>query len=203
MNDAIAGFDSEKASLCISGQLLVWVDLEMTGLDPDTCRILELAMLITNSELEVVAEGPTLVVHQSDAILGAMDEWNTRTHGESGLIERSRASILDEAAAEKEVLEFVTPYCSPRTAPLAGNSIYQDRRFIAKYMPQFDAFLHYRLVDVSTLKELAMRWNPEVYGRRPKKKGAHRALDDIRESIEELRFYRAELFHPASLARKT
>ena len=168
----------------------------MTGLDPDTCRILELAVLITDFDLRVVAEGPTLVVHQADEVLARMDEWNTRTHGDSGLTERVRVSTLDEASAEREILDFVAHYCKPRTAPLAGNSIYQDRRFLAKYMPNLEGFLHYRLVDVSTLKELSARWHPSVYEKRPKKKGSHRALDDILESIEELRFYREHLIRP-------
>lgn len=174
--------------------LLVWMDLEMTGLDPDRDRIIEIAALITNGELEVVAEGPNLVVHQPDELLAAMDEWNTQHHGESGLTERVRASTVSEQQAEQAVLAFLSEHCEPRTAPLAGNSVHQDRRFLRRYMPSVDEFLHYRLVDVSTVKELGRRWYPEAYARRPPKNATHRALDDIRESIEELRYYRQAFF---------
>ncbi|MGB0680345.1 MAG: oligoribonuclease [Polyangiales bacterium] len=173
---------------------LVWLDMEMSGLCPDTCRILELAVLVTDSELQVVAEGPELVLHQDDAVLAAMDDWNQRHHGASGLIDAVRASSLSEAEAEAQVLAFVRAHCSPRSAPLAGNSVCQDRRFLARYMPRIDDFLHYRIVDVSTLKELTRRWLPAVYRGAPEKKKAHRALGDIRESIEELRYYRAHAF---------
>ena len=178
------------ASHAERAERIVWVDLEMTGLDPERERIIEAAILVTDSALEVVAEGPELVIHQSDELLGAMDEWNTRHHGESGLTERVRASTLSEAEAEARLLAFVEEHCAEGTAPLAGNSIWQDRRFLARYMPRFEGYLHYRLIDVSTLKELARRWRPDVLAKAPTKRGSHRALDDIRESLEELRHYR-------------
>ncbi len=174
--------------------LLVWMDLEMTGLDPNRDRILEIAALITDADLEVVAEGPNLVVHQPDALLAGMDEWNTQHHGQSGLIERVRASDLTEQDAERAIVTFLAEHCAPRTAPLTGNSVHQDRRFLRRYMPAVDAHLHYRIVDVSTVKELGRRWYPEAYVRRPPKNATHRALDDIRESIEELRYYRKAFF---------
>jgi oligoribonuclease len=173
---------------------IVWADLEMTGLDPDRERIIEIAVLITDGELNVLAEGPNLVVHQPDALLAGMDAWNTKHHGASGLTDRVRESAVTEAQAEAEVMTFLEEHCDPRTAPLAGNSIHQDRRFIALYMPRVDAFLHYRMVDVSTVKELTQRWYPEAYSKRPAKRGNHRAIDDILESIEELRYYRSAVF---------
>jgi oligoribonuclease len=174
--------------------LLVWMDLEMTGLDPERERIIEVATLITDSSLELVAEGPELVVHQPDSLLDAMDEWNTKHHGESGLTERVRTSDVSEQDAERLTLEFVAAHCGKRQAPLAGNSIYQDRRFLAKYMRELNEHLHYRNVDVSTIKELVRRWHPKIYAAAPAKKEAHRALDDIRESIAELRYYRDHAF---------
>ncbi len=176
--------------------LLVWMDLEMTGLDPERERILEMATLITDGDLEVIAEGPELIVHQSDELLDAMDEWNTKHHGESGLTDRVRASTVSEADAEKATLDFIREHCERRSAPLAGNSIHQDRRFLVRYMPTLDEFLHYRNVDVSTVKELSRRWYPAEFAAAPAKKGSHRALDDIRESIEELRYYRRSIFAP-------
>lgn len=173
---------------------LVWMDLEMTGLDPERERIIEIAALVTDKELNVVAEGPELVVHQDDALLAAMDDWNKKHHGESGLIDRVRASTVSEAAAEEAVVAFMREHAGEGKLPLAGNSIHQDRRFLRRYMPRVDAYLHYRLVDVSTVKELVSRWYPEAYAKRPHKVGSHRALDDIRESIEELRYYRTVAF---------
>lgn len=173
---------------------LVWMDLEMTGLQPEQDRILEIAVLVTDADLNIVAEGPELVIHQSEEQLALMDEWNRKTHGNSGLIERVRASTVTEAEAEAEVLAFLRKHVGKRVAPLAGNSIHQDRRFLAKYMTDVDAYLHYRLVDVSSLKELARRWFPETYAAVPKKSERHRALEDIRGSVEELRFYRQVLF---------
>ena len=173
---------------------LVWIDLEMSGLDPDRERIIEAAVLITDASLEIVAEGPEIVVHQPDSVLGAMDEWNTKHHGESGLTERVRASTVSEAEAEQQRLEVVAAHCQKRAAPLCGNSVHQDRRFLSRYMPKLDAYLHYRIIDVSTVKELARRWYPETYAKVPKKTGRHRALDDIKESIEELRWYRQHVF---------
>lgn len=174
---------------------LVWIDMEMSGLDPESCRILEIATIVTNGELEILAEGPDLVVHQPDAVLDAMDAWCTLHHGDSGLTEQVRASTLTEAEAERQTLEFLAQWTEAGASPLCGNSIYQDRRFIARYMPRIEEFLHYRLVDVSTIKELSRRWYPQQ--RPPAKAESHRALDDILESIEELRFYRAQLFRPS------
>jgi oligoribonuclease len=173
------------------------MDMEMSGLEPETDRILEVAILVTNGELEVVAEGPHLIVHQPDAVLEAMDEWNTSHHGQSGLTERVRESTLDESDASKAVLDFLSEHTVKRKAPLAGNSIHQDRRFVARYLPEVEAWLHYRNIDVSTIKELARRWYPKQYAERPPKKGSHRAMDDLRESIEELKYYRKALFLPS------
>lgn len=168
---------------------LVWLDMEMTGLEPDTDHIIEVAMIVTDSQLNTVAESPVVVVHQPDSVLDAMDEWNKGTHGRSGLIDRVKASTMSEAEAEQVLLEWMKQYVPARTTPMCGNSIGQDRRFMARWMPQLEAYFHYRNLDVSTLKELAKRWNPEVY-KGVQKKGAHAALADILESIEELKHYR-------------
>jgi len=170
------------------------MDLEMSGLDPDRERILEIATLVTDAELEILGEGPELVIHQPDALLEAMDEWNTQHHGASGLTDKVRASTVTEAEAQEQTLAFLREHTQARVAPLAGNSVHQDRLFLARYMPELHDFLHYRNCDVSTIKELARRWAPAVFEARPKKKGSHRALDDIRESIEELRYYRERFF---------
>lgn len=174
-------------------QPLVWMDLEMTGLDPDRDRILEIAVILSDGSLERTEEGPDLVIAQPAEILGAMDAWNTEHHGASGLIARVRASALDEAAAEARVLEFLQARVEPQVAPLAGNSVHQDRAFLRRWMPRLHDFMHYRNVDVSTLKELALRWAPGVLEAAPPKEGQHRALGDIRESIRELMHYRASL----------
>lgn len=171
---------------------LVWIDLEMSGLDPSEDVILEIATIVTDSSLEVVAEGPNLVIHHSDEILEAMDEWNTRHHGESGLTEKVRTSELDTAEAEAQTLEFLRGEVEREEAPLCGNSIYQDRRFLSRYMPELEGFLHYRNIDVSTIKELVARWYDDLGP--PNKEANHRALDDIRESIAELRYYRRRAF---------
>jgi oligoribonuclease len=171
---------------------LVWMDLEMSGLDPDHCTILEIATIITDAELRIIAEGPDLVIHHDDAVLDAMDEWCTKHHGASGLTAAVKASTLSLADAEAQTLAFVAEHCAPRSSPLCGNTIWQDRRFLVRYMPSLDAHLHYRLVDVSTIKELSRRWYPDV--KAPPKSESHRALDDIRESIAELAFYRASVF---------
>jgi oligoribonuclease len=168
---------------------LVWIDLEMTGLKPDTDKIIEIATLVTDENLNLLAEGPVLAIKQSDAALDAMDEWNQTHHGRSGLIERVKASAIDEKEAVRQTLEFLADYSEPNASPLCGNSICQDRRFMANYMPDLEAFFHYRNLDVSTLKELAKRWKPEIMTGLTKK-ATHQALDDIRESIEELRYYR-------------
>ena len=168
---------------------LIWIDLEMTGLDPQQDQIIEIATVVTNADLEVLAQGPVIAIHQPDSIMSAMDEWNTRHHGDSGLSERVRQSDCDTAAAEHETLEFLGRYVPPGKSPMCGNSICQDRRFMARLMPQLEAYFHYRNLDVSTLKELARLWKPELLSGFVKK-GAHLALDDILESIDELRYYR-------------
>ncbi len=168
---------------------LVWLDMEMTGLNPDSDRIIEAAMVITDANLETVAESPVVVLHQPDSVLDGMDSWNKSTHGKSGLIEKVKASKLDEAAGQAVLLEFMKEYVPERASPMCGNSICQDRRFMARWMPQLEAWFHYRNLDVSTLKELAKRWKPEVASG-IKKHGKHEALADIYESIEEMRHYR-------------
>lgn len=177
-------------------QYLVWMDLEMTGLDPEVDTILELATIITDGELEIVAEGPNIVVHQPDTVLENMNEWCIRSHGASGLTRRVRESKVSLAEAEKMTLDFIRQHVPERCSPLCGNSIHQDRRFLVKYMPELEAYVHYRNIDVSTIKELATRWYPSVP--QASKKGAHLALADIRESIEELRYYRSKVFIDAS-----
>ena len=168
---------------------LVWIDMEMTGLNPDTDRIIEVAIVITDNNLDTIAEAPTLVVHQPDSIMDGMDNWNKSTHGKSGLIERVKASTLDDAAVEAQMLAFLKEYVPARTSPMCGNSICQDRRFMARWMPAFEDYFHYRNLDVSTLKELAKRWKPDM-AKGVKKHGKHEALADIYESIEELKHYR-------------
>jgi oligoribonuclease len=168
---------------------LIWLDMEMTGLVPETDRIIEVAMVITDNDLNTVAESPSLVVHQPDSVLDAMDNWNKSTHGKSGLIDRIKVSTLDEAQVEQQLLAFLTEHVPARTSPMCGNSICQDRRFMARWMPKLEDYFHYRNLDVSTLKELAKRWNPNV-AQGMKKHGKHEALADIYESIEEMKHYR-------------
>lgn len=168
---------------------LVWMDLEMTGLDPETDRIIEIATVITDKDLNIVAQGPVLAVSQSSSVLDAMDEWNQRTHRNSGLIERVEQSTISESDAEKETLAFIETHVPSRSSPLCGNTICQDRRFLYRYMPDLERYLHYRNLDVSTLKELAQRWKPDV-SLSFAKRATHQALDDILESIEELKHYR-------------
>lgn len=168
---------------------LIWIDLEMTGLDPDTDLIIEIATVVTDKNLNILAQGPVLAVHQSDAALAAMDEWNQHHHGQSGLVERVKASTLNDAEAERQTIEFLKQWVPENTSPICGNSIGQDRRFLYRYMPKLEAYFHYRNIDVSTLKELAARWAPEVK-EGFKKESSHQALNDIVESIEELRYYR-------------
>ena len=168
---------------------LIWLDMEMTGLNPDSDRILEVAFVVTNGALETVAESPVYALHQTDAVLDGMDAWNKGTHGKSGLINRVRASRFNEAQVEAALLEFVAQHAPKRVSPMCGNSICQDRRFMYRYMPALEAYFHYRNLDVSTLKELARRWRPEL-AKKVEKEGKHEALADIYESIEELKFYR-------------
>lgn len=179
----------EPVVLGKSDKNLVWLDCEMTGLDPETERVIEIAVVITGPDLEPRIEGPVLVIHQSDALLDKMDAWNKGTHGRSGLIDKVRAATMTEAQAEVAILEFVARYVPKNTAPMCGNTIGQDRRFLVKYMPKLEAFFHYRNLDVSTLKELAKRWRPEVYTAF-KKQQKHTALADVHESIDELVHYR-------------
>ncbi|MBN2691468.1 MAG: oligoribonuclease [Burkholderiaceae bacterium] len=168
---------------------LVWVDMEMTGLNPDTDRIIEVAVVVTDAQLTVRVEGPVLAIHQSDAVLAGMDAWNQNTHGKSGLTERVRASTVDEAQASQAIIAFLKHYVPAGKSPMCGNTICQDRRFMARGMPELEAYFHYRNLDVSTLKELARRWRPELVSAF-KKQQAHTALADIQESIDELRHYR-------------
>ena len=178
---------------------LIWIDLEMTGLDPDSDCIIEMAVVVTDAQLVILAEGPVIAVHQSDERLAGMDEWNTRQHGTSGLTERVRASRVDAAAAERQMLEFLALHVAPGASPMCGNSICQDRRFLARHMPQLERFFHYRNLDVSSVKELARRWAPTIAAGFSKQ-GAHLALADIHESIRELRHYREHLFVPLARA---
>jgi len=178
---------------------LVWIDMEMSGLVPERDRILEVAMVVTDSELNTIAEAPVYVVHQPDEVLEAMDSWNQSTHGKSGLVDKVKASTFTETEVEARLIEFLKPIVASGMAPLAGNTVHQDRRFMARYMPAFDAYLHYRIVDVSTLKELAKRWRPEVL-QGVAKEGKHEALADVYESIEELRHYRRHLLRADSTA---
>ena len=174
---------------------LIWVDMEMSGLDPEKERILEIAVIVTDAHLNTIATAPVWVVHQDDALLEAMDTWNKGTHGRSGLIDKVKASTTDEATAEAECIAFLKQYIKPGIAPMCGNTIGQDRRFMAKYMPKLEAFFHYRNIDVSTLKELCKRWHPELV-KGFNKKQAHTALADIEESIEELKYYRDKFIVP-------
>jgi oligoribonuclease len=189
MNDAHLDTASAEAPLAKSDQNLIWIDLEMTGLFPDTDRIIEIAVVVTDPQLNHRVEGPVLAIHQSDATLDGMDAWNKGTHGKSGLIDRVRASTVNEAAAEDLVIDFLKRYVPAGKSPMCGNSICQDRRFLAKTMPRLEEFFHYRNLDVSTLKELAKRWKPEIMAGF-KKAQAHTALADIQESIDELAYYR-------------
>lgn len=168
---------------------LIWIDMEMSGLNPDAERILEVAIVVTDAQLNTIAEAPVLVVHQSNAVLGAMDDWNKSVHARSGLIERVKASTLTESEAERRMVAFLDQHVPPRISPMCGNSVHQDRRFLVRHMPALEAYFHYRNIDISTLKELARRWKPQIMSGFAKH-GKHEALADIHESIEELKYYR-------------
>ncbi|MFW8565854.1 oligoribonuclease [Orrella sp. 11846] len=185
--------------MAVNEQRLVWLDMEMTGLDPNIERIIEVAVVVTEPDLTVVAQGPVLTIHQPDEILDAMDNWNKSTHGKSGLIERVRASTMTEAEAEKILIDFLSEHVPSGCSPLCGNTVSQDRRFMFLYMPLLEQFFHYRTIDVSTIKELARRWRPELL-KGFEKKAVHEALADILESIDEMRYYREHFIRtePAS-----
>lgn len=172
---------------------LIWVDLEMTGLEPETDRIIEIASIVTDSELNILAEGPVIAIHQSDDVLAGMDDWCTNTHTASGLVARVKASQIDEDEAVRQTIEFLEQWVPAGKSPICGNSIGQDRRFLYRYMPTLEQYFHYRYIDVSTIKELTRRWQPEILNQFTKQ-GTHLALDDIRESIAELKFYRQQVF---------
>jgi len=186
-NTSATEFSKDK----FSKDNLIWIDLEMTGLDTENDLVIEIATIITDSNLQIIAEGPVLAIHQSDKVLDGMDDWNTKQHGKSGLTDRVKQSLTSEIQAQSQTIEFLSAYVPAGTSPMCGNSICQDRRFLAKHMPQLEAFFHYRHIDVSTIKELASRWRPDLKGGF-KKNNTHLALDDIRESIAELLFYRAQ-----------
>jgi oligoribonuclease len=171
---------------------LIWLDLEMSGLDPDSCQILEIATIVTRADLEIVAAGPDLVIHHDDAVLEAMDEWNTSHHRDSGLTKEVKAASLSTQAAEEQTIAFLSEHCEPGKSPLCGNSIGRDRRFLLRHMPRLAEFVHYRNIDVSSIKEVVRRWYPDLG--EFEKQGSHRAHGDIRESIGELRFYREQVF---------
>jgi len=181
--------DETAALLGKSDRNLVWIDCEMTGLEPDKERLIEIAVIVTGPHLELRVEGPVLVIHQSDALLDQMDAWNKGTHGRSGLIDKVRASTLTEPQAEQQILDFLSRYVGKSESPLCGNTISQDRRFLVNYMPRLEAFFHYRNIDVTTLKELAKRWRPQLHSAF-KKQQSHTALADVHESINELVYYR-------------
>lgn len=180
------------ATLAKSDENLIWLDCEMTGLDPETDRLLEIAVVITGPQLQPRIEGPVIVIHQSDELLGKMDAWNKGTHGRSGLIDKVRASTIDEEQAQTQILQFLRKYVSKAKSPMCGNTIGQDRRFLVKYMPKLEAYFHYRNIDVSTLKELTRRWKPEITTGF-KKAQKHTALADVHESIDELQYYREQV----------
>ncbi|MCG9679182.1 oligoribonuclease [Vibrio sp. Isolate24] len=180
--------------MSFSDQNLIWIDLEMTGLDPETHKVIEIATIVTDGELNILAEGPVLAIHQSEQELAKMDEWCTTTHTGSGLVERVRASDVSEQEAVRQTIEFLEQWVPKGMSPICGNSVGQDRRFLYKHMPELETYFHYRYIDVSTLKELTRRWKPEVL-EGFSKKGSHLALDDIRESISELKYYRQTIFN--------
>ncbi|HSV60550.1 MAG TPA: oligoribonuclease [Variovorax sp.] len=194
--DPIAAASTVEAPVTLkkSDQNLVWLDCEMSGLDPEKERLLEIAVVVTGPDLTPRIDGPVLVIHQSDEVLDGMDAWNKGTHGRSGLIEKVKVSTVDEATAERQLIEFIARYIPKNGSPMCGNTISQDRRFLVKYMPKLEAYFHYRNLDVSTLKELAKRWKPAAYNAF-KKQQAHTALADVHESIDELVHYRETLLN--------
>ncbi len=175
--------------MTLDSRNLIWIDLEMTGLDPDNDYIIEIATVVTDKDLHILAEGPVLAVHQEDSVIAAMDDWNQKHHGQSGLIDRVKQTVIDDAEAEKQTLDFLQKWVPAGKSPMCGNSICQDRRFLYRYMPKLEAFFHYRNLDVSTLKELAARWAPDIQ-KGFQKRASHQALDDVIESIDELKYYR-------------
>lgn len=179
--------------MAVSAENLIWIDLEMTGLNPDVDKIIEIATLVTDSHLNVVAEGPNLAVFQPDEILDTMDEWNTKTHTGSGLVKRVKESKITDREAERQTLAFLKQFVKEKSSPMCGNTICQDRRFLNRYMPELEAFFHYRHLDVSTIKELAKRWEPKIYNNF-NKEAKHLAMDDIKESVDELKYYREHFF---------
>ncbi|XP_050075532.1 probable oligoribonuclease [Anopheles maculipalpis] len=192
--EAVSRVHIHRMSSQLSSQNLVWMDLEMTGLDVDNDRILEIACIVTDSQLNIIAKGPNVVINEPDTLLNAMNDWCKEHHAKSGLIEAVKKSPYTLEQAEQQVLDFVKQYCPQRSCPMAGNSIYLDRLFVMKHMPTLNEYLHYRVIDVSTVKELCKRWNRDVHGSGPPKMFAHRSLDDIEESIKEMKYYRETFF---------